>query len=249
MIFYLFNSDFELMKELDSAGFSGVLFTYNAASSDYFIKIGKNIDLQNNLKYMVAIRPYTISPQYLCKINQSIQEISRDRLQINFISGHIKDSEKDFGGIVGNVNDISSSVSRSNYLIEYLDVLEKTNTEIPDYYVSVSNNFTFEAAVKHKSKMIIAYSQYKNKIYDLSNKKVMIAVTPILRKTQKEIDSLSENTVRHRIDMESFTYNEFFDFINKLKSENIKEIILSAWNLEETQNIIDFVKEYKESNK
>lgn len=249
MQFYFFASDFNIVKKLDDSGFVGVLFTYNARQGDFFTKVARNIILDSEMKYMVAIRPYVISPQYLSMISQSISNISRDRLQINFISGHIKDEESDFGGVLGNVNDMSSSIDRSNYLIEYLDCLHDMNGPIPDFYVSVTNDFTFAAAKKHNSKMIIPYSQYKSNKYSEYDSKVMLSVTPRLRETQEGIDGLQENTIQHRIDMADFTYDQFTKLVEEVESNNIKKIILSAWNLEETEYIINFVKQYNESIK
>lgn len=247
MDFYFFNSDFGVIKDLDRAGFAGVLFTYNATGEDHFTRIARNIDEGSKIKYMVAMRPYVISPQYLCMINRSISRICKDRLQLNLISGHIKDEEKDLGGILGDVNDKSDSIARSNYLIDYVEALENLKVEIPDYYISVSNNFTLNVATKYNKKIIIPYSDYKNKSFDIKNKKVMVAVTPIIRKTKEDIETLPENTVVHRIDMDNFTYDEFSGLIDSIKKDGIDQIILSAWNLEETQNIIDFVKYYKEN--
>jgi hypothetical protein len=56
--------------------------------------LARDIDLTKKIKYMIALRPYNISPQYLTMINQSINQIMPDRLQINFISGYIKPHEK-----------------------------------------------------------------------------------------------------------------------------------------------------------
>ena len=243
--FYFFTPDFELIKELETIGFEGVLFTYNARYSDYFIRIARNISSETKIKHMVAIRPYVISPQYLAMISKAIGETNKDILQVNLISGHIKDEEKNVGGIVGSVNDSSSAIERSKYLIEYVESLESLGITIPDYYVSVTNPFTFNVAKKYNSKMIITYSHYKNKFYSLDQTRSMISITPILRETQEEIDALSEIDVQHRIDMENFTYDQFNDLVNKIKNDNINQIILSAWNMDETKHIVDFVKAYK----
>jgi len=248
MQFYFFTPDFGLVKKLDDAGFVGVLFTYNATQGDYFTKIARNIILDSKIKYMVAIRPYVISPQYLSMINQSINAISRDRLEINLISGHIKDVESNFGGVVGDVNDQSSSIDRSKYLIDYLDCLHSMNTKIPDCYVSVTNEFTFAAAKKHNSKMIIPYSQFISNKYSEYDSKVMISVTPRLRETQNEIDNLQGSRVQHRVDMADFTYDQFNKLIKDIESNNINKMILSAWSMEETEYIIDFVKQYNQSD-
>jgi hypothetical protein len=193
---------------------------------------------------MVAIRPYVISPQYLYMISKSIEEVLPSTLQLNLISGWIKEEEKDFGGVPGEINDMSSNIEKSNYLIKYIDIIEKIKPKIIDYYVSVTNSFVFDSCVKNNSKMIIPYSQYKNNIYDIRNKKIMISVTPTLRETDQELSNLFNN--KNEDDNEKFTYKEFTLFIKELKDKNINEIILSCWDNEERKKINNFVKQYKE---
>lgn len=245
MDFYLFCSDFKVIPILEEAGFEGVLFVYNAVSEDRFTHIARNISTDTKIKHMVAIRPYVISPQYLSMIHKSINNINPHILQTNLISGHIKDEEKNYGGIIGSVNHFSSSKERSEYLIEYIKSLESLQSNVPDYYVSVGNPFVFEVAKKYNSKMIIQYSHYKEKIYDLSNTRSMISITSVLRKTKEEINSIPESKIQHRIDMAYFTYDEFSQLINKIKSEGINQVILSCWTEEDQSNIIEFVKQYK----
>jgi hypothetical protein len=246
--FYFFNSDFSLIKKLEDSHFTGVLFTYHIRSNDYFTKIARSIHLTKKIKYMVAIRPYVISPQYLCMISNSINEMSENRLQINLISGHIKKTEEGIGGIIGDVTDSSSSIDRSNYLINFIKTLQGLSIKKPDFYVSVTNDFTFAAASEYNNKMIIGYGHYKEGRYDLTNKKVMISITPILRETEEELKTgLTDDNSNYQTDMSNFTYKEFKKIIDKIKSEQINEVILSSWNMEDTFNIIDFVKKYKEN--
>jgi len=244
MDFYIFSTGMSEVKDLQEYNYSGALFTYNIGQGDFFTQIARNIVVGNSFKYMVAIRPHTISPQYLCMINNSIRKIDPNRLQINFITGWLKDNEKEFGGILGEVNDLSSNIDRSNYLIKYIDELEKLNAKTPDYYISSTNNFVFDAAVKYNSKIIITYSQYKQNKYNLKDKKIMMSLGVILRETKEELLKLYKtNKVS---DAEYFTYNEFNDFINEIKNIGINEIMLHCWDSEERKIINNFVKQYKE---
>jgi len=247
--FYFFSSDFEVIDKLESAGFAGALFIYNASSEDPFTKISRKMVKDSKFKYMVAVRPYVISPQYLSMINKSFESISSSRLQLNLISGHIKPNEKNIGGIIGDVNDSSTSIERSDYLIKYLDSLHSMKARFPDFYVSVTNSFTFDAAKRHGDKVIIPYSQYINNTYDLSGMHTMISVTPRLRKTQEDIDALKRNSVQHKSDMADFSYDAFYDIVKQAEEQGIKEIILSSWEMVDTEHIIEFVKEYKEREK
>ena len=96
-------------SNLDKHHFSGVMFTHDIPEGDMFVKTAKDIKQGENIKYLVAIRPYTISPQYLSMINRSMDRIDKNRLQVNLICGYIKDHEDGVGGVVGNVNDKSTA--------------------------------------------------------------------------------------------------------------------------------------------
>lgn len=243
MKFYIFSTGIEEVEELYNSGYSGALFIYHANQNDFFTQISKHIVLGKDFKYMVAIRPHAISPQYLCMINNSIDSIEANRLQINFVTGWLQDNEKEFGGILGEVNDLSPSVDRSNYLINYIDELEKLKTKTPDYYISTTNKFVFDAGSKHNSKMIIPYSQYLDKRYDLNNKKIMISITPTLIEEKQETNYVSKNK---KSDEKMFTFEEFNMFIDELKNKGIDEVMITQWKEKEKKAIHNFVKQYKE---
>ena len=88
MKFYYFGGNFYdgHTTLLENSHFDGVMFVYDSALGDVFTKMVENMKTNEKIKYLVAIRPYAISPQYLCMINQSINSIMPDRLQINFVS-------------------------------------------------------------------------------------------------------------------------------------------------------------------
>lgn len=272
-------------SNLDKHHFSGVMFTHDVPEGDMFVKAAVDIKPNEKIKYLIAIRPYTISPQYLSMINQSIDIMSKDRLQINLISGYIKDHENNVGGIVGDINDQSSSVDRSNYLINFLEVLNemeeknyKTFHPNPDYknkldmFVSVTNKFTFAAAKKYNKKIILPYSLYvrgtwtdhrhnlsipPDDNFDLSGMDVMLALTPIIRKTKKELEKLSNYAMRPVWkkgeipdvvgDVGYFTHEEFDDFVKTLEKRGINHLLINAVPGEESEVIIPFIKQYKET--
>jgi hypothetical protein len=270
---------------LEAHNFSGVMFTHDIPEGDMFVKAAVDINPNEKIKYLVAIRPYTISPQYLSMINQSLDRISRDRLQINLISGYIKDYENDVGGIVGDVNDQSSPIDRSNYLIKFVEVLDemeqknsKTYHYDPEYknkldlFVSVTNKFSFAAAKKYNKKIIFPYSTYSrgtwtdhrynptpppDDSFDLSGMDVMLALTPIIRKTKEELEKLTNYAMRPAWkkgeipdvvgDVGYFTHEEFDDFVQTLEKKGINYLLLNAVPGEEVEVIVPFIKKYVET--
>jgi hypothetical protein len=273
-------------SSLNNHNFSGVMFTHDIPEGDMFVKTAKDIKQGEDIKYLVAIRPYTISPQYLSMINRSIEKIDRGRLQINLISGYIKDHEDGVGGVVGDVNDRSSSLDRSNYMIEFLKVLNEMDQdkESPGYwrdpnhknkldvYVSTTNSYVFEAAKKYGHKIILPYHIYarggwsdflKNSSIsiplELDGIEIMIAITPIIRKTEEELDLLTNHVVRPVwrkgeisqpvLDAAYFTEEQFHDLVMTLEGRGITHMLINAVPSEEVDVIVPFIKNYVQLRK
>lgn len=277
MKFYYFGGNFRQgeITRLEQHHFDGVMFVYDAVLGDVFTKIARDIRMNEKIKYLVAIRPYAISPQYLCMINKSINSIMPNRLQVNLISGYIKDHESSFGGILGDINDTSNRIDRSNYLIDYVNTLNtmpgnKKGTPL-DFYTSTTNEYVFNATAEFNNKIILPYRDYKNGYwtlingpygqdvgnkFDVTGRKIMLAITPIIRKTEEDFDKTDEyakrpgwknNEERGKItDIEYFTYKEFDSFIKNLESQGITEILMNGHQEKEREHLISFIKEYRE---
>jgi hypothetical protein len=278
--FYYFGGSFdagnkqnlETAPVLESHNFDGVMFTYDSTQGDMFVRTARKIELGKKIKYLIAIRPYTISPQYLQTIHNSMNEIDKDRLQFNFVSGYVKDHEKDTEGIVGNLLDSSDSVSKSKYMIDFiktLNTMKITRTPL-DFYISVTNNYMFEEAKKHNNKIILPYNIYKRGHWlesyentssmielDIKNTETMLALTPIIRKTEKELQSLNnyalrpiwkkEEKIKVVDDVEYFTYDGFSKFIETLEQNGIKHLLINAVPRDEVHILVPFIKQYVES--
>jgi len=237
----------ELAVELEDSGFHGILLPYSFVRDDYFVKIANTIDPNKAIKYMVAIRPYTISAQYLCMIKNAFDKISKDRIMINLITGFIYDNDKTVGGILGEVNDLSSNIDRSNYLIQYVKSLKNVNGGSPQFYVSVSNQPTLDGVCEEK--VIVPYSMYKRNELVFDPKKTMISVCPIIRKTKEEIDSIKR--IKRNPDTGYFTFEEFEKLLNEFKIKGIDSVLISEDQPGLSKsNTLSFVSNYtsKETN-
>lgn len=242
----------DVIDELIDSKFKGILFVYNAEAKDYFSIVARQSKREEDFIYIVAVRPYVISPQYLAMIFRSFNYMGLNNLRLNLISGHIKDNEKNIGGIVGLVNDQSSSIDRSNYLVEYIKVLQNLNKKLAesplpiiDYYVSTTNSFIFDAA--KEDKMIINYHSYIKNIDQYINKNIMIVLGPILRDSEEELSIVKEKYRSIKNNNIIFcSEEELKKIINNLYQYGVKEILFGGWPDEENPRIINFVKKYKE---
>jgi hypothetical protein len=280
MKFYYFGGSFnendtlEDTSTLNNYHFDGVMFTYDATQGDMFVRTARDMKLNEKIKYLIAIRPYTISPQYLQTICDSMNEIDRGRVQLNFIAGYIKDHENHIDGIVGDVNDASESIDKSRYMINFIDTLNnmKVNKTPLDFYVSTTNSYVFEETKKHKNKIILPYHIYKRGFWsdvhkdpslkiDLETKdvEIMITMTPIIRKTEEELKLLNNYALRpiwkkgevSKVldDVEYFTYESFHEFVKTLEEDGINYLLINAVPRAESKVIIPFIKQYVEAGK
>jgi hypothetical protein len=243
MKFYFFNGNANTSNNFYELGFSGFLMLYNSTSGDQFINVAKRIDPNKDFKYMVALRPYAMSPQYLCMINDTIQYFAKDKLQINLISGYTKPEEESYNAFVGDVNDNSSKIEKSKYLIKYLDVINNMKVKIPDIYVSTTNEYVMETCIKYKNKMIVPYPYYLKIKDKLKDQKVMVSVGPILRETEKELDALDKE--KFGDERHFYTVKEFSKILLILRCLGIEEILIYALPDTEISYIKNFVHRFK----
>lgn len=283
MKFYYFGGTFdsenseglETASVLEDHNFDGVMFTYDATQGDMFVRTARDIKVEEDIKYLIAIRPYTISPQYIQTINDSMNEIDNNRLQLNFIAGYIKDHESQIDGIVGDIVDSSDSISKSNYMIKFIQTLNdmKINKSRLDFYISTTNSYVFEEAKKYNNKIILPYhiwkrgfwsdvyknSSGKGKKLDAQGLEVMMSITPIIRETEDELNSLTNHALRpiwkkgevSKVidDVEYFTYESFHEFVNMVEEKGISHLLINAVPRQEHSIIIPFIKKYVESQK
>lgn len=257
-------------SNLNNHHFDGVMFTHDIPQGDIFIQTAIDLKVNEKIKYLIAIRPYTISPQYLAMINDSLNKVQKDRVQLNIISGYTKDHEDSVKGIVGSVNDQSDKVEKRKYLVEFLHSLnemnENKNLKSPlDFFVTTTNPRVLDAVNKHNNKIILPYSLYKNNVWfkkfsrplDVNSKEIMIAITPIIRETEEELESLKNYALRptwqsgevSRVvnDAEYFTKETFHQLVKKLQEDGIKYLLINAVPQAENAVIIPFIKNYVES--
>jgi hypothetical protein len=253
--------------------FDGLLYTYNYHSIDPFVYISKHFNLDANLRYFVAIRSHIISPQYIFKILRSfyhLKDVSGNRIMmssfdninvktekpvpvcINLISGSIDIDQQLFGGTIGNVDDLSSPIERSQNLIKFVKEFNSVNKKHfknffhLNLYITTTNKYVFEEANKNNNKMIIEYVDYATKKFDITNpENVMVTFGPVIRDTQEELDSIDKTlgvSIKHNSVF--CTPPQLIEMLDRLEQEGIQEVLFWSLGQEDHTNMLDFVKQY-----
>lgn len=243
-----------MVDMLHTNGFSGNLFLANNKSQNEFIKIARFMDINKDFKYMVAVRSYTISPQYLSSICRSLNQISPNKVEINLVSGHINENEKTVGGIVGTINDLSLPIEKTKYMIQFLETMDNMNLNKPDLYVSCTNKYTYDIAKKYNYKIILPYSKYLQKVYgdDVDLKNVIFALKPTIKENQEYLDL---NVDEFLADSEIYTQDSLTAFLDDLKKSGVYGVLMARRHtsskrflITKNDKLINFVKNYTSIN-
>jgi hypothetical protein len=239
----------ELSNELESVGYYSVLLTYNSKTPDSFIKIPHVINKTHKLKYMIAIRPHAISPEYLKMQCDGFYEIQPNRLIINFVAGDLLQDEDVPIPTVDRINSFMDLESRRNHLNIFLEIFKSLPGEKPEIAVSGSSDQILNSAEQHSDILITELSQYINKGLSSKNiNKTVVKINVCIRDTQKEIDEIIKNKTIQGLDPEySGTKDKVIGKILKLHDIGIRDIMVSAgFGDSQKYRIHDLVKTIKE---
>lgn len=254
--------DSELVQraiDLENSGLDGVMYPYGPTMGDFFTKVSRMIDVNSSFKYIVAIRTYTISPQYLSMICSSINEISPKRIILNFLTGYVNEQEKRFGGILSETNDYSSNIERSNYMIEYAKEFREISTRngerfsVVDFFVSTTNKIVFNKCTENDFPILIPYLRYKEDWFNNTGQKILLMIAPVIgsEHSAKDWECDNQDECRHPkeedcANLDFFTEDEFIAFLDKCEKEGVYGILFQESDFLEEQyvKLLPIIKSY-----
>jgi hypothetical protein len=242
-----------ISKELDDAGFYGLLVPYAVGFENQFIETTRALDTEQKIKYIIGVRPHTVSPQYLAMIIKSINDIDPDRVWVNFVAGFIREDELQSGGTMFPEDFEKSFKDRKEYMAKYLPIF---NSFCEDKRIKVKISITgmseevFSLVEEHADYNITAFEPYTrlNGFRNISKPRIM-SICPVIEDDEEYLLYLKGlNNIPQDI---MFTTTEDLTLtINNLKETGINDIILfthgytSADHRREQSKIVNFVKEY-----
>jgi len=239
----------DLSNDLDNAGYYSVLLTYHSNTPDSFIKIPHIINKNHKIKYMIAIRPHSISPEYLKMQCDGFKEIQNNRLIINFVAGNLLEDESTPIPTVDRILEKMDIDSRRDHLNKFLEIFKGLPGDKPEIAISGSSEKILIAAEEYADALIVELFPYINKhIYRKNINKKIVTVNLCIRETQEEINEIFKNKTIRGIDLEySGTKDKVIGKILKLHDIGIRDIMVSAgFGDSQKYRIHDLVKTIKE---
>lgn len=244
----------ELNKIFDSVGYESVLFTYHSKLPNSFIRIAHSMNPNHKFKYMVAIRPYTISIEFLSTICEAFNEISPDRIILNMVVGNLlgEDDPKD---ITNDTHSVSTYEKRLQYHKEFMrDFTAMENISYrPKVYVSGSSGPLLNTAIEYSDGILTeianydrlkSYLELRSEWKSVTNKnfkKIIFQMPICIRDTKKEAEEVSMESGK----LSLYGNKEYIlKQLKTMEEMGIKEIMLySLHNDTEYDKIHEFIKE------
>mgnify|MGYP003335678492 CR=1 FL=1 len=174
-----------MSEELDKYNYYSMLLTYHSKNSDLLIKslLAANNDI--NLKFMLAIRTYAISPEYLSMICNSYNQSFPNKLILNVTSGDIHLEENSVNDIPMFSEYLDTPEKRLNYTEEWTKKFIEicSNRYLPELFMAGHSDKTREMADKFNATHISMLDMHIKYLKDnnIINKKQLISLSILIR--------------------------------------------------------------------
>lgn len=187
----------KVFQKMDSYGYYSCMLTYHSKKNDMFIKLARAVDPEINLKYIVAMRTYAISPEYLAMMINGFNEIVKDKLMFNIVSGDIHKDETSLKDLV-NPMDFMSSQDRVIYTGKWLEKftnIDIIKNNLPEMFMSGNSEKTFSYCEKFNGGTLTMVDYYLDNVdfFSKFNKKC-VSLQICIRDTDEEAEQIKYKT-------------------------------------------------------
>jgi hypothetical protein len=182
-----------LSLQLENFGYHSVLLTFHSKSPDYLIKSAAALIPGNKLKYMIALRPYHMSPQFCAMVTEGYNQIECNRLIFNWIAGdfHNRNDEPTQVDVFGEVESIDSIVKRTTFLREFVKQYNSFSivSKKPEMVFSGFSDYTLETVKIFGGTSLCMIDEYRKNIKNFNGiNSRMVCVNPIILDSNEEIE-------------------------------------------------------------
>jgi alkanesulfonate monooxygenase SsuD/methylene tetrahydromethanopterin reductase-like flavin-dependent oxidoreductase (luciferase family) len=256
MIYHWFQNDVsnvsiskmqDLVTYLDKCGYYSVLFPYYSLMSDPFIKAAAAIKKDEKIKFMVALRPRALSPEYCAMMCAAFGLIQRNRLMLNIVHGHLAPEEIQ-DGIIDPTNAFASRESTLQYTETFLEKLtKKTNFKHlgVDLVMSGGKSETMKISKRYSNYSVVGYDNFTEKpdnYRDVAPSKVMVGIKIVIRDSEQECKEYKDKYLNEENLLVS-TEGQLLNKIAELELLGVGDLIISSHDPDqEARRVHDFVK-------
>lgn len=250
-----------LSSELENSGYYSVLLTFHSQQADYFVKSAAALTPGHKLKYMIALRPYHVSPQYCAMMTIAYHEIDKNRLMFNWVAGdfHTRNDEPhtEFD-IFLKSEPVDTVEKRTVFLRDFVKMykLYCPTSAKPEMVFSGYSDYALDTVRMFNGTSLCMLDTYRGNAQRFEGiEKRMAAVTISILDSNNDIEEYSQKALHHNPNLMGHTlagdYETVKNKILALENEKITDLLIityvpsldKSWNKENYKRVNKLVKE------
>jgi len=242
-------------KHLTDSGYYSCLLTYHSTRPDFWILCSRILDINDKFKYFLAIRTYAMSPEYFVAMYKAFNEIQKNRIMFNIVSGDIHPSEKSVDDIIFGKENFDTIEKRLDYTNKWIkkvfSILDRQKEVKPEIVMSGSSEQTLQTAstfADYNLCMLNEYKENKEKFQKNNNRMVCAGVT--VRNSYKEAEKFVDN-IDCKTDKRWSIYGtekQILEEIDNLEKDGVTDLLIRNHRGDlEFELIHNLVKKYNKS--
>jgi len=234
-----------LLIQLERNGYYSVLYVYHSQQSANWIKAARVVDKSQKIKHMIAVRPYSVSPEYFVMMYDAFEEICKDRIMFNIVPGRLLNDEN----VTENSLYISELIDTVEKRIDYADKwLEKVTSikKIPELVVAGIGDKSLDLANKYADYSVFTVELYNRDRERVNlNVKKMCMVNFLIRDTYEEAEQAAQSLTPDKKSRTFYgTKESILEQVKELEASGVTDIMIRKYpNDNKFYKIHEFVKE------
>ena len=183
-----------MAETLEKSKAYSVLLTYSFGSPDYVPFLPSMIKATKQIKFMLALRSYTISPEYAIRIFQTMQNNYGGRLTFNLVAGKMVDHEEKEAIEMYNfdkslIDTVDKRIDLADkWADKFFNFYTQKNLRPPISYTIGNSPITLELGNKWTDYVIIHEGRLEESFNGAKNTKLVLTIDPLIRETKEELD-------------------------------------------------------------
>jgi alkanesulfonate monooxygenase SsuD/methylene tetrahydromethanopterin reductase-like flavin-dependent oxidoreductase (luciferase family) len=220
-----------------------ILLVYHSLENDNWIQCANVINKEHKFKYHIAIRTYSISPEYFVMMYKSFNEIQKNRIMFNIVAGDIHNSESSVDNIILGRESLDTVEKRVDYtyiwIKKVLSLLDKC--DVPEIVMSGISAKTLDSAAQFADYNLCMMDTYLcNPEMFSRNKNRMVSAALVIRDTYEEAENVVNNIDEsHQSRWTIFgTEQQVIEKIKHLESIGVTDLMIRNHRNDDQYNLI-----------
>lgn len=219
-----------ISNTVHEVGYKSLLLVYDSFLNNVVITVANTINKNHKFKYIIAVRTYSVSPEYLAGMYETFERIAPGRVTFNIIPGNIKFQETSLKDVVFIEDQIKTQDQRDFYTIEWLKKYNKLSIKknLPPLMLSGHTIDFQKASLEYGITNIMQMGDFLNQkenIVKNTNQIVSIAIS--IKNIDKNVNDRLKKIIAPHAEYTIFgDTNEIYTKLCDLEESGVSDVLI-----------------------